>query len=180
MIMMVTSSSLLGKALIWWRHSKHKWRAEMACGWNLKNRGERKSEALGGWWVLEQNLEWVCFSQGPKCCFEGGGVMKKCSRTIYLGIEEIWERHESKEGGEGWASFGGIKYLSGISSSLWKMFKLLKKKPEKVKQVIEFKLKFHATMVCMYVSIHVCMYARQFFFELLFFGGFFFGSDCSP
>ncbi len=53
------------------------------------------------------------------------------------------------------------------------MFKLLKKKPEKVKQVIEFKLKFHATMVCMYVSIHVCMYARQFFFELLFFGGFF-------
>jgi hypothetical protein len=44
--------------------------------------------------------------------------MKKCSRTIYLGIEEIWERHESKEGGEGWASFGGIKYLSGISSSL--------------------------------------------------------------
>jgi hypothetical protein len=22
----------------------------MACGWNLKNRGERKSE--GGWWVV--------------------------------------------------------------------------------------------------------------------------------
>jgi len=29
----------------------------MGYGWNLKNRGARKSEALGGWWVLEQNLE---------------------------------------------------------------------------------------------------------------------------
>jgi len=114
MIMMVTSSSLLGKALIWWRHSKHKWRAEMACGWNLKNRGERKSEALGGWWVLEQNLEWVCFSQGPKCCFEGGGVMEKGSRTIYLGIEEIWERHESKEGGERWASLQESSIYQGF------------------------------------------------------------------
>jgi hypothetical protein len=34
----------------------------MGCGWNLKNKGGRKSEALGGGWVrgrcvLEQNLE---------------------------------------------------------------------------------------------------------------------------
>jgi hypothetical protein len=90
----------------------------MGYGWNLRNRGARKSEVLGGWWVLEQNLERVCFSQGPKCCFKGGGVMKKGSGTNYLGFEEIWERHGSKEGGERWASFGGIKYLSGISSSL--------------------------------------------------------------
>jgi hypothetical protein len=26
----------------------------MGYGWNLKNRGARKSEVLGGWWVLEQ------------------------------------------------------------------------------------------------------------------------------
>jgi hypothetical protein len=29
----------------------------MGYGWNLKNREARKGEALGGWWVLEQNLE---------------------------------------------------------------------------------------------------------------------------
>jgi hypothetical protein len=44
--------------------------------------------------------------------------MKKGSRTNYLGFEEICERHGNKEGGERWASFGGIKYLSGISSRL--------------------------------------------------------------
>ncbi len=49
-------------------------------------------------------------------------------------------------------SFGAIKHLSGISSSLWKMFKSLKKKPEKAKEAIDFKLKFHATRVC-YVCV---------------------------
>jgi hypothetical protein len=64
--------------------------------------------------------------------------------------------------------------LSGISSSLWKMFKSLKKKPEKAKEAIDFKLKFHATRVC-----YVCVSVSQFFFELLFFGAcmVIFGSD---
>jgi hypothetical protein len=67
--------------------------------------------------------------------------------------------------------------LSGISSSLWKMFKSLKKKPEKAKEAIDFKLKFHATRVC-----YVCVSVSQFFFELLFFGAcmVILGSDCAP
>jgi hypothetical protein len=55
----------------------------MGCGWNLKNQGGRKSEALGGGWVRGWKGEcwsriWSeFFSQRPKRCFESGGVMKK-------------------------------------------------------------------------------------------------------
>ncbi len=100
------------------------------------------------------------FHKDPNAALKVVVWWRRIWRTNYLGFEEIWGRCRSKEGGERRASFGAIKHLSGISSSLWKMFKSLKKKPEKAKEAIDFKLKFHATRVrYVYVCQSVFLWA---------------------